>query len=162
MTQSEVKATFGEPISARAPVGKPPIIRWDYTDYSVYFEGNYVIHSFHYNQRRQAVAPQAVSLAPETKPVPEVKTTDDAEANIAEPIAEPTVEPVVESVVETQEPSTTATEIDTPDEAPLVEEIKADVEVTTPIKETVPKAAAEKDLNFEETETKTDFGKWGY
>lgn len=45
MTMEQVKKRFGKPDSIDAPVGDPPITRWDYADYAVYFESNYVIHS---------------------------------------------------------------------------------------------------------------------
>lgn len=46
-TQSKntVVNEFGNPLKQHKPKGKPPIERWDYPDFSVYFESNYVIHS---------------------------------------------------------------------------------------------------------------------
>jgi hypothetical protein len=38
LTQAEVRARFGEPATTHAPVGDPPITRWDYDGWSVYFE----------------------------------------------------------------------------------------------------------------------------
>ena len=45
MSQSQVEAQFGTPAAKHGAVGDPPIIRWDYQGYSVYFEGNFVLHS---------------------------------------------------------------------------------------------------------------------
>lgn len=45
LTQEQVESTFGNPLEKIAPVGEPPISRWVYEKYTVYFEGNYVIHS---------------------------------------------------------------------------------------------------------------------
>ena len=45
MTQQRVEAEFGSPRSVRAPVGDPPISRWEYQDFVVYFEYDRVIHS---------------------------------------------------------------------------------------------------------------------
>ena len=45
MSSDTVLARFGEPISITAPVGEPPISRWTYADFTVYFEGDTVIHS---------------------------------------------------------------------------------------------------------------------
>lgn len=45
MSKSLVQRMFGKPISISKPVGKPPISRWHYEYFTVYFEGNYVIHS---------------------------------------------------------------------------------------------------------------------
>lgn len=46
-TQSKntVISEFGNPIEKHKPKGNPPIERWDYPEFSVYFESNYVIHS---------------------------------------------------------------------------------------------------------------------
>jgi hypothetical protein len=40
-----VEADFGVPRQRHAAVGKPPITRWDYDGFSVYFEYNHVIHA---------------------------------------------------------------------------------------------------------------------
>ena len=45
-TSSErVLAALGEPLQRNPPVGQPPIERWDYADFSVYFESGQVVHS---------------------------------------------------------------------------------------------------------------------
>ena len=41
---SMVESRFGAPQQKMAAVGDPPIIRWVYPAYTVYFEGEYVIH----------------------------------------------------------------------------------------------------------------------
>jgi len=43
MTQASVEAKFGAPAAVKAPVGDPPITRWVYPGYTVYFEGDRVI-----------------------------------------------------------------------------------------------------------------------
>jgi len=45
MTQASVEANFGEPQNARAPVGDPPITRWEYANFVVFFEYDKVIHA---------------------------------------------------------------------------------------------------------------------
>lgn len=45
MTQSRVEAEFGAPSARRAPVGEPPITRWDYPEFAVFFEYDRVIHA---------------------------------------------------------------------------------------------------------------------
>ena len=40
-----VLARLGEPTKKHRPVGDPPISRWVYEDFTVYFEGTYVIHT---------------------------------------------------------------------------------------------------------------------
>lgn len=40
-----VEKAFGKPLVVGAAVGEPPISRWEYADYYVYFEYDHVIHS---------------------------------------------------------------------------------------------------------------------
>lgn len=40
-----VETLFGSPTKRHAPVGEPPITRWDYEGYSVYFEHDLVLYS---------------------------------------------------------------------------------------------------------------------
>lgn len=40
-----VQAKFGEPAGRSGPVGSPPITRWDYPGFSVFFEHDHVIHA---------------------------------------------------------------------------------------------------------------------
>jgi len=44
-SMTQVKSHFGEPIKASLPIGNPPITRWSYPKFSVYFEHHHVIHS---------------------------------------------------------------------------------------------------------------------
>jgi hypothetical protein len=45
ITMKQVEKGFGAPIKRYPAVGKPPITRWDYPAFSVYFEYNRVVHS---------------------------------------------------------------------------------------------------------------------
>jgi hypothetical protein len=45
MSMEQVAAKFGEPASKVAAVGKPPISRWEYPGFIVYFEHEHVIHA---------------------------------------------------------------------------------------------------------------------
>ena len=45
MTMDEVAAKFGAPVTKVPAVGTPPISRWEYQGFIVYFEANHVIHS---------------------------------------------------------------------------------------------------------------------
>jgi len=45
MTTERVQAEFGEPQSREAAVGEPPISRWHYAGFVVYFEYDRVIHA---------------------------------------------------------------------------------------------------------------------
>ncbi|HEY4215346.1 MAG TPA: hypothetical protein VGM84_27995 [Steroidobacteraceae bacterium] len=43
ITMTQVEARFGAPVTKHATVGEPPITRWDYTGFSVFFERDRVI-----------------------------------------------------------------------------------------------------------------------
>jgi len=45
MTEERVRASFGAPQSTVAAVGDPPISRWEYAEFVVFFEYDRVIHS---------------------------------------------------------------------------------------------------------------------
>ncbi|MCA1780218.1 MAG: hypothetical protein LC637_12800 [Xanthomonadaceae bacterium] len=45
LAKAEVERRYGNPNQRNAPVGEPPISRWIYNDYSVYFEYDLVIES---------------------------------------------------------------------------------------------------------------------
>ena len=45
MTMTQVEEKFGPPLEKLPEVGDPPIIRWIYPGYTVYFEYQYVINS---------------------------------------------------------------------------------------------------------------------
>ena len=51
MTADSVESKFGAPKVKVAPVGDPPITRWEYKDFVVFFEYDRVIHTV---VRRQA------------------------------------------------------------------------------------------------------------
>ncbi len=45
MTEDQVRAEFGSPQSMEAAVGEPPISRWIYAGFVVFFEYDRVIHT---------------------------------------------------------------------------------------------------------------------
>lgn len=45
MTQDAVEANFGAPADTRAAIGDPPITRWEYPNFVVFFEYDRVIHA---------------------------------------------------------------------------------------------------------------------
>ena len=45
MRMSAVEARFGSPQNRHAAVGEPPITRWDYPGFAVFFEHDLVIHA---------------------------------------------------------------------------------------------------------------------
>jgi hypothetical protein len=44
-TMTTVEAKFGAPVARHPTVGVPPITRWDYAGFSVFFEKDRVIHA---------------------------------------------------------------------------------------------------------------------
>lgn len=45
MSMAAVESTYGTPSERHGAVGQPPITRWDYPAFSVYFEHETVIHA---------------------------------------------------------------------------------------------------------------------
>jgi hypothetical protein len=45
MTMDQVTAKFGTPVTKVPAIGKPPISRWEYPGFVVFFEADHVIHS---------------------------------------------------------------------------------------------------------------------
>ena len=45
MTEASVESRFGAPQAKQAAVGEPPISRWEYADFIVFFEYDRVIHA---------------------------------------------------------------------------------------------------------------------
>lgn len=50
MSMTAVQKQFGAPVQKTGPVGKPPITRWIYKDFTVVFEYKHVVHSMTVNQ----------------------------------------------------------------------------------------------------------------
>lgn len=45
MSMDAVESRFGEPMARVPAVGEPPISRWEYAEFIVYFEHNLVLHA---------------------------------------------------------------------------------------------------------------------
>ncbi|HNP34614.1 MAG TPA: hypothetical protein PKK10_02065 [Woeseiaceae bacterium] len=45
MSENSVEAKYGAPVNKISPVGDPPIARWEYPEFIVYFEYDKVIHA---------------------------------------------------------------------------------------------------------------------
>lgn len=43
LTMATVRQQFGEPLKEHPPIGEPPITRWGYQNYTVFFENNQII-----------------------------------------------------------------------------------------------------------------------
>jgi hypothetical protein len=63
MLMPRVRAGWGDPSLVHDPVGQPPITRWDYADFSVYFENDHVVHSV--VRHRRADAPVSPGQSPD-------------------------------------------------------------------------------------------------
>ena len=55
--QTQVLQQFGEPRARHPGVGQPPISRWDYAGFTVYFEHNTVVNSVQTHQPLDTPAP---------------------------------------------------------------------------------------------------------
>ena len=44
-SMAAVESRYGEPITRHSTVGNPPITRWDYPQFAVYFEHDRVLHA---------------------------------------------------------------------------------------------------------------------
>lgn len=44
-SMATVQSRYGEPVNRHATVGEPPITRWDYPQFAVYFEHDRVLHA---------------------------------------------------------------------------------------------------------------------
>lgn len=55
-TKSQVEAKYGPPQEQVPAIGHPPISRWVYDDFTVYFEYNHVVHSVFHHESVQASA----------------------------------------------------------------------------------------------------------
>lgn len=61
-SMTTVEGRFGAPRARHAAVGQPPITRWDYETFSVYFEYQHVLHTVAHG------APPAPAAAPAAAP----------------------------------------------------------------------------------------------
>ena len=55
-SKRSVLERFGLADEEHPPVGQPPITRWDYRSFSVYFEYDHVINSVLHHQQRHAIS----------------------------------------------------------------------------------------------------------
>lgn len=45
MSMNTVESKWGQPVARRNAIGEPPITRWEYSEFVVYFEYSHVIHA---------------------------------------------------------------------------------------------------------------------
>ena len=70
MSQKAVKQSFGQPNEIVPGVGNPPISRWVYEGFTVYFEGNFALHAVQHQRPKPAPA-----LAPAVTELPAIEET---------------------------------------------------------------------------------------
>ncbi|PUA30033.1 MAG: hypothetical protein B0W54_05750 [Cellvibrio sp. 79] len=71
MSKERVKSLFGEPLEEVPAKGQPPISRWKYQEFTVYFDSNTVIHcvrNFH---------PKAESVEPQPAEAPSIENSSE-------------------------------------------------------------------------------------
>src|SRR5271168_2439661 len=83
MTMDEVASKFGDPASKVPAVGNPPISRWEYPGFIVYFEHEHVIHSVVANSTGDTHSPSG-DTAPSAD-VPPASSADAPAASAAAP-----------------------------------------------------------------------------
>ena len=80
MTMAQVTSKFGEPATKVAAVGNPPISRWEYSGFVVYFERDHVIHAVVSASATSDPSGAASPPAAEAPPVPTSAPTPVPEA----------------------------------------------------------------------------------
>jgi hypothetical protein len=74
MTMAQVASKFGDPVTKVPAVGKPPISRWEYSGFVVYFERDRVLHAVVSAsapmESSGAALPPAAAPAPAPEPAP--------------------------------------------------------------------------------------------
>jgi hypothetical protein len=93
MTQDAVRAKFGAPSRQVAPVGNPPISRWVYDDFTVYFEGKFSIHTVSHARTLTTPQTNGAETAPPASAAEAEATVDELPAieETGEPAAAPEV-----------------------------------------------------------------------
>lgn len=85
MSMTEVLENFGKPLSKDAEVGEPPITRWNYPNYKVIFEYQYVIHSLTIKKPMGLMQPQSnLEDSSTTTNIPEAGSMNSSDTNAAE------------------------------------------------------------------------------
>lgn len=85
-SMKQVEKQFGKPKRKLAPVGKPPITRWVYDNYTVYFEYEYVIDSVENDKPAPAMPkPAPKKAAPPVNEMPPAAPQGDAPMSNAMP-----------------------------------------------------------------------------
>ena len=65
MSKARVKSLFGEPLEEVPAKGQPPISRWKYQEFTVYFDSNTVIHCVrNFHPKTESTEPQPTETPP--------------------------------------------------------------------------------------------------
>ncbi|WP_039917651.1 hypothetical protein [Cellvibrio mixtus] len=65
MSKERVKSLFGEPLEEVPAKGQPPISRWKYQEFTVYFDSNTVIHCVrNFHPKVESGQPQSEENSP--------------------------------------------------------------------------------------------------
>jgi len=112
MHMESVKQQFGAPETRQDPVGSPPISRWAYKDFTVYFEGNRVLHSVPHGDVAPEEIPEIIGarIVLGQGPSIPIPSVEDYLAETEKPETPEQPQPVAETppepVVATPEPAT--------------------------------------------------------
>jgi hypothetical protein len=90
LSMSEVETRFGAPAERHPTVGQPPITRWDYATFSVFFEHDRVIHSVAIGAPAAPASPAAAPPQPQAAaqaPLPPAATAAPEQPVEASPSA---------------------------------------------------------------------------
>lgn len=79
---NHVQSAYGPPVNQYDAVGTPPITRWDYEEFSVYFEHNTVVHSVDHSKalipmQLQENRPKPPKAAPQAPAAPAPPASED-------------------------------------------------------------------------------------
>lgn len=154
-TKDTVRSQFGAPVKQIPGVGTPSISRWEYQDFTVYFENDRTLHAVrHATALAQPPAAQPVDTLP---PIEEISNESDAAHAPVTPAADTTAEqpaaetesafrfdPVSGRIIEV---SADGKAIQSPAAQPLP---AAPVEAEAPAPAAEPDAAAEPEVTSEE------------
>jgi hypothetical protein len=99
MTMTQVAGKFGDPLTKVAAVGNPPISRWEYSGFVVYFERDHVIHAV-VSASGPTDSSGAAAAPPPATPAPAAPPAAAAPAPEPNPAAAPVQEaPVAQASV---------------------------------------------------------------
>lgn len=124
MSMDDVRQSFGAPAQDMGAVGKPPITRWVYDGFTVYFEGRRVLHTVRtqpFSAVAAPVTPAPSASSPQPAPMPAPATPmptppEPAPATVRPVSPEPAATPAaIETLTSEPEPVSVPEPILTPE-----------------------------------------------